>query len=359
MSLYRIYRPKTFAELAGQEAIKQTLENEIASGKIVHAYLFAGPRAVGKTSTARIFVRAINCQKRKEGESEPCNECESCIAIRDGRTLDVLEIDAASHTGVDHVRETIIGAARVANTSLKYKAFIIDEVHMLSTPAFNALLKVMEEPPAHVVFILATTELHKVPPTIVSRCQRFDFKKIPARSMEARLKMLAKAEKKEIDDDVIANVIRLTDGYQRDAESLLGQLLSLGGKRITADLAKIVLPRSNQELVRELIELIAEKRSGDGLSIVDRLLEEGVDLGAFTNDTIEYLRMILLTQNGGESLLSVTARELEAVLAVSKKMNSERVLSLIDFFVASQAQSRLVSIRQLPLEVAIVKSCLV
>ncbi|MDO8304135.1 MAG: DNA polymerase III subunit gamma/tau, partial [Sedimentisphaerales bacterium] len=167
MSLYRTYRPQTFAEVAGQEHIKQAIQNEIANDSLVHAYIFSGPRAVGKTTTARILTRAINCLNRKAGESEPCNVCVACVAIHDNKTLDVIEIDAASHTGVDNVRDNIISAARVGRAGLSWKVFIIDEVHMLSTSAFNALLKILEEPPSNVLFILATTELHKVPATVV------------------------------------------------------------------------------------------------------------------------------------------------------------------------------------------------
>ena len=177
-TLYRKYRPQTFGEVVNQNHVKITLQNEIQAGKIAHAYLFCGPRAVGKTTIARVFAKAVNCTNRKEGDFEPCNKCDNCQSIFDGRNLDVIEIDAASHTGVDNVRENIIASARVAPSNYKYKVFIIDEIHMLSASAFNALLKTMEEPPAHAIFILCTTEVHKVPTTIISRCQRFDFKRI-------------------------------------------------------------------------------------------------------------------------------------------------------------------------------------
>ncbi|MDO8490135.1 MAG: DNA polymerase III subunit gamma/tau [bacterium] len=358
MSLYRTYRPKNFAEIAGQEHIKTTLQNEIALGSTVHAYLFSGPRAVGKTTTARVFVRAINCLKRKEGEYEPCNACVSCKALLENRTLDMMEIDAASHTGVDNVRENIIGAARVANADLKYKAFIIDEVHMLSSGAFNALLKLMEEPPKNVVFILATTEFHKVPATIVSRCQRFDFKKISASDMENRLKKLVKLEKREVDADVIAEIVRFSEGCERDAESLLGQVLSLGEGTITMELAGIVLPRSNRALVQRLVGIVAAKKSSEGMSVVDQIIDEGVDLVTFTNDVIEYLRSVLLIQSGSGDLISVTDAERAVLDGLSKSMSQEQVLKLIDHFAAAQAQSRYFAIKQLPLEIAIVKSCM-
>ena len=189
-TIYRKYRPQKFSEVTGQEHIIKTIAGEIASGQIAHAYLFSGPRGTGKTTTARLLAKALNCEKRSEGNSEPCDNCLSCEEITGNRSIDVIEIDAASHTGVDNVRENIIDNAQFKPTKSKYKIFIIDEVHMLSTSAFNALLKTLEEPPAHVIFILATTELHKLPSTIISRCQRFNFHKIPTEQMRARLNAL-------------------------------------------------------------------------------------------------------------------------------------------------------------------------
>src|SRR3989339_1919745 len=190
-TLYRKYRPQKFSELIGQNHIKITLQHELERGEIGHAYLFCGPRGLGKTTTARLFAKAVNCVNRKDGESEPCNKCNSCTSIMTGNSVDMIEIDAASHTSVDNVRENIIENARFTPTSSKYKVFIIDEVHMLSISAFNALLKTLEEPPAHAIFILCTTELHKVPETIVSRCQHFDFKKVAPAEAIKRLKMIA------------------------------------------------------------------------------------------------------------------------------------------------------------------------
>ncbi|MBI4268671.1 DNA polymerase III subunit gamma/tau [Candidatus Uhrbacteria bacterium] len=357
MSLYRKYRPKIFAEIAGQEHIKTTLQNEIALNSTVHAYVFSGPRAVGKTTTARIFVRALNCEKRKPGESEPCNTCGPCSALLENRTLDMMEIDAASHTGVDNVRENIIAAARVANADLTFKAFIIDEAHMLSNAAFNALLKLMEEPPTHVVFILATTEIHKVPATVVSRCQRFDFKKIPADQMEKRLNKLVKSEMKEIDPTVIEAIIRLSEGCERDAESLLGQVLSLDERSVSAEKAAIILPRSNRALVEQLVKNLFEKKTSDGMKIVEKIIDEGVDLIAFTDDIIDYLRSVLLIQCGLEDLVSATEREKKELERRAKEFSEAALLSMIEYFATAQKDSRFFAIKQLPLEVAIVKSC--
>ena len=193
-TLYRKYRPREFKEVVNQNHIKITLEHQVQADKIVHAYLFCGPRAVGKTTLARVLAKAINCTKRKPGESEPCHKCEICQNINLGRSLDIIEIDAASHTGVDHVREHIIASARVTPSVCKYKVFIIDEVHMLSISAFNALLKMLEEPPEYIVFILCTTEVHKVPTTIISRCQRFDFKRISVNDIVKKLLYIVREE---------------------------------------------------------------------------------------------------------------------------------------------------------------------
>ena len=205
-TLYRKYRPQKFAQVTGQEHIITTIVNEIATGQVAHAYLFSGPRGTGKTTTARLLAKAVNCETRANGASEPCDTCLSCVEISAGRNIDVIEIDAASHTGVDNVRENIIDNAQFKPTKSKWKVFIIDEVHMLSTSAFNALLKTLEEPPAHVIFILATTELHKLPLTIISRCQRFNFHKIPLEQMRARLQELASSEEVKIDDEVMESV---------------------------------------------------------------------------------------------------------------------------------------------------------
>ncbi|MBI4272945.1 DNA polymerase III subunit gamma/tau [Candidatus Uhrbacteria bacterium] len=358
LSLYRKYRPLVFGDIAGQAHIKRTLENEIIRNELVHAYLFSGPRAVGKTTTARVFARAINCVNREEASSEPCNACEICTGMLGNHTLDLIEIDAASHTGVDNVRENIIAAARVANMLLRYKVFIIDEVHMLSTSAFNALLKLLEEPPASVVFILATTEIQKVPATIISRCQRFDFRKIPADEMKERLKGIVKKEGKALEEEVYDDVIRYSQGCQRDAESLLGQLLCLHEKKIDVALASLVLPHSNRSLILELLEQMVAKDTKQALASVDAMIEDGVDFEIVSDDVIEYLRYILRIQAGAGDTLSETAKTRAQLEELSREISAEQTIAMIEHFIQAQRDMRSFTLIHLPFEIAVIQSSL-
>jgi DNA polymerase-3 subunit gamma/tau len=349
IALYRKYRPRTFAEITGQNHIRVTLENELADGSVAHAYLFTGPRGVGKTSLARIFAKALNCLKRKEGDSEPCNECDACLEQQTGRSLDVIEIDAASNTGVDNVRENIIEHVRFAPTSRRYKVFIIDEVHMLSASAWNALLKTLEEPPAHAVFVMATTEIHKVPATIISRCQRFDFKRIPFELMVERLKHMAVGEDVVVDDAVIEAVVKLSDGCLRDAESLLEQVLSLDEKRIGLAEAALVLPRSNSQLVVEFIDALAERRGSDAVALVNRLVDEGVDLQQFASEAVEYLRGLLIVALGAPSKIVATE--------ATKRLSANHLVRLVNSLAAARLELKNASIPQLPLELVAAEYC--
>lgn len=297
-ALYRIYRPQTFADVVDQNGVKLTLQHEIELKRPGHAYVFSGPRGVGKTTLARIFAKSLNCSERTEGTSEPCNSCLSCVDITEGRHPDVVEIDAASHTGVDHVRSAIIEYARFAPQRGGYKVFIIDEVHMLSTSAFNALLKTLEEPPERVVFILATTELHKLPDTILSRCERFDFKTIHPNKIAERLGKIAELEGVTVDQEVLRQIGVRSGGYLRDAESMFGQVLGLGKKVITSAEASLVLPKGNFEAVRMLIEALFRRDAKSCIECVVSLHEEGVDMRSLLIDLTSALREVVLYQVG-------------------------------------------------------------
>ena len=353
-TLYRKYRPQQFSDLVNQNHIRAVLEHELASGDIAHAYLFTGPRGVGKTTVARLFAKSVNCLQRKD--HEPCNTCDLCVAMNENRLLDVIEIDAASHTQVDHVREHIIPNARTSPTQGKYKVFIIDEVHMLSTSAFNALLKIVEEPPATVIFIFATTEVHRVPETIISRCQRFDFKKVTPRDLVGRLDTLAQREKRSVDDDVLAAIARLADGSVRDAESLLGQVLGLGEKKISWDVASLVLPRSDLKEVLSFAEHVFARRLVDGLALVNRLVEEGVDMGFFARDLLEFLRWALLRQagSGAERFSSIDPDAVPPALSdLISQATPKQTLAFIEQFSIAQRDLRDAPLPQFPFELAL------
>lgn len=360
-TLYQKYRPQIFADILEQNHIKTTLGNEIEKDKIAHSYLFYGPRGIGKTTIARIFSKSINCLNRKAGTHEPCNECEMCKSITLGNSLDIIEIDAASHTGVDNVRENIIAVARTSTTSSKYRVFIIDEVHMLSTSAFNALLKVMEEPPKNVVFILCTTEIHKIPETIISRCQRFDFRRISINGVVQGLEKIAKAEGVKVARNILEEIARYSGGHMRDAKSLFGQVLAVGGKEITQDDADLIIPRTSMEEIINLIDLIARKEASEAILLLNHLIDEGVDLKIFVNNLVEVLRKLMLASISpilnekikieiGESL------EIKAVELI-KTMTTNRIILILDKFIKARVEMRGNFIAQLPLEIAIAELC--
>lgn len=360
-TLYRKYRPQNFEEVVGQNHIKLTLEHEIESGKIAHAYLFCGPRAVGKTTLARVFAKALNCKNRKEAAFEPCNECEICREITGGRALDIIEIDAASHTGVDNVRENIIASARVAPSRCKYKVFVIDEVHMLSISAFNALLKIIEEPPANVIFILCTTEVHKVPATIISRCQRFDFKRISVTDVVKKLNYIVKNEGIKIDKKILEAIARQSEGHMRDAESLLGQIVSVGGKEITSEEADLVIPRSDLGEAVNLVGCLAKKDGAGGVKLINNLIDEGIDLKSFAGDLIEILRRILLSKisPGLTQRLGLELGEsLEIKInQVSQDLTAGKLIVFIERFIKAKNELKGSFIVQLPMELAVIELC--
>ncbi len=291
--LARKYRSRGFDEIVGQDAVSTTLKNAVASGRIHHGYLFTGTRGVGKTSMARILAKALNCLNADAPTAQPCCECEACRLIAEGEDIDVVEIDAASNTGVDNIRDLRSNAIYRPARS-RFKIYIIDEVHMLSTGAFNALLKTLEEPPAHVKFILATTEAHRVPATIQSRCQRFDFRSIHVDAICDRLREILRAESIEADDAVVRRVARLASGSMRDALSLLDQLMAFGGARLSAEVIDEVLPAPHDELIFQAVQCIAARDAAGALVQVDRCFATGHTAERVCDTLIEHLRTLML-----------------------------------------------------------------
>jgi len=290
-ALYRVWRPQTFADVVGQEHVTKTLQNALLQQKISHAYLFSGPRGTGKTSAAKIFAKTVNCEKSPVGE--PCNECNACRGIMDGTIPDVIEIDAASNTGVDDIRD-IRDKVKFAPSVVKYKVYIIDEVHMLSIGAFNALLKTLEEPPKHVIFILATTEPHKIPLTIISRCQRFDFKRITALDITQRLKYVANESGIEYDEQALNVIAHAAEGGMRDALSLLDQAVSFSEGKIRIEDALTVTGSISQSYFNQLAKAIYKKDIAHALEVLGELLQQGKDASRLVEDFILYYRDMLL-----------------------------------------------------------------
>jgi DNA polymerase III subunit gamma/tau len=360
MALYHTHRPQTFGEITGQEHIVQTIVNQVKNQRVAHAYLFSGPRGVGKTTTARIIAKAVNCLERKDGADDICNTCNSCNEISDSRSIDVIEIDAASHTGVDNVRENIIENAQFKPTTLKNKVFIIDEVHMLSTSAFNALLKTLEEPPSHVIFILATTEKHKIPETIMSRCQRFDFKKIPYETMKKHLITVAKKEEIKIDKEVVNRIINKSDGCARDAISLLDQLMATGEKSITSDMAAVVLPTSNVNETLAFLGTLIKKDSAACFEQINTAVTDGVNLYQFAHDVVQLLRVMLVGKTNPQAPamgVDFSDKVRKQLVNLQSEISNLQLVKLIDLFIKRRSEIKTAPIPQLPLELAVIEWC--
>ena len=311
-ALYRKYRSQTFEEVIGQEHVTTTLRNALREGRIAHAYLFSGPRGTGKTSTARILAKAVNCL-HPDPAQRPDNSCPICVAVNEGRLVDLVEMDAASHTSVDHIRE-LIERVSVAPAEARYKVYVIDEAHMLSNAAFNALLKTLEEPPPHVIFILATTEPHKIPETVLSRCQRFDFRRIAAHRIVEHLAHILAQEGRDAERAALEHIAFAAEGCMRDAVSLLDQLLSFGGERITLEQVESVLGMVPAATLARFVDAMMARDPGQMIAQVQELITQGTDLRQFSQQLVRYLRDVLLVRVGGREVLPDLPAERAAVL---------------------------------------------
>jgi DNA polymerase III subunit gamma/tau len=356
-TLYRKHRPQLFKEIIGQEHIKITLQSEIENNKTAHAYLFSGPRGIGKTTMARIFAKSINCKEKKEKDFEPCNECNSCQSITAGSNLDIIEIDAASNRGINEIRE-LRERIKYAPSNGDYKVFIIDEVHMLTIEAFNALLKTLEEPPKHAVFILATTELHKLPVTIISRCERFDFKVVDIEKLKIHLKNLSAKEKIKVSDLVLEKIARYSQGYVRDALSMLGQVLALAEKNeVDDDSASLVMPKSDFQLIIDLIDNIVSEKFDFAIRNLNILVTEGINLRYFTEELINYLRKVLLVKISGASekfFFDIEKDIEEKIIIQSEKLSLEIWHGILKEFYDIFEHLDNDGFKQLPLEMAVI-----
>jgi len=353
-ALYRTWRPLTFDDVVGQAHITNTLKNEITTGRVGHAYLFCGTRGTGKTSTARILSRAMNCLSPENGN--PCNACENCRGILEGKILDITEIDAASNNGVDSIRD-LREEARFEGTRLKNRIYIIDEVHMLSTSAFNALLKILEEPPRHVHFILATTEAHKVPETILSRCQRFDFKRIRTPDIEAQMHKILMADGFSAEERGIRLMAEKADGSMRDALSILDQCMSIGGKNLSyADIAEFI-GSTDSEVLYRLTSSIAEKNIGKAISALSAYAEEGKSFLRLAEDFTKYLRSLMMCRyvpNPAQTL-DITEETAEELEGLSQKIAGEHLVFCLEEAVEMTAKMRHLSDARVAFEIAVIK----
>ena len=346
---YRKWRPQTLADVAGQEHVTRTLLNALSSGHVSHAYLFCGPRGTGKTSTGRILSKAVNCTSN--GKGEPCNKCEMCISITEGRAMDVIEIDAASNRGIDEIRN-LRERVNYAPGNAKFKVYIIDEFHMLTKEASNALLKTLEEPPSSVIFILATTEAHKVLPTIMSRCQRFDFHRISQTVITDKLKQICDSEGITIDREALNVLAKNATGSLRDAENLLEKLYTHYGSDINLNQVRDMLGITGNERIKVLVEYIMGSNITAGIQTINAIKDDGFDLKQLNRELIAYLRGLLLLKTGYNSDLDFTPEEMTLLAELAERSTVEQILKAIKTF--GKLELNLDSYSTLPLELAIV-----
>ncbi|QNM04594.1 DNA polymerase III subunit gamma/tau [Qiania dongpingensis] len=354
-ALYRKWRPGTFDDVKGQDHIVTTLKNQIKTGRIGHAYLFCGTRGTGKTTIAKILAKAVNCEHPVDGN--PCCECDTCRTIAAGNSVNVVEIDAASNNGVDNIRE-IRDEVQYSPAEGKYRVYIIDEVHMLSTGAFNALLKTLEEPPSYVIFILATTEVHKIPVTVLSRCQRYDFRRISGDTITARLMEMAAAEQIEAEEKAVRYIAKKGDGSMRDAISLFDQCVAFYyGQKLTYEKVLEVLGAVDNEVFSGLLRAVASGNTVESIRLVEELVIQGRELTQFVLDFTWYMRNLLLLEatDGEEDVLDMTAEDIKRLKEETKLIDSETLMRYIRIFSELSSQMRYASGKRVLLELAVIK----
>lgn len=353
-ALYRKWRSQTFEEVVGQEHVVRTLTSALAQGRIAHAYLFAGPRGTGKTTMARLLAKAVNCLA--EDGPKPCNRCAMCQALNEGRLLDLIEIDGASNRGIDEVR-TLREQVNFSPNVARYKVYIIDEVHMLTPEAFNALLKTLEEPPAHVIFVLATTEVHKLPPTIISRCQRFDFRRIPLNLITQRLRLIADREGIKAEQDALELIARSATGSMRDAISLLDQLSAYGGDSITRELVQVMLGAVSVGPLADLMDAVIQGDLKAALGVVGELVDQGLDPRQLTAELLDYVRDLLQVKAGNAPSLTAADGQTEARMrAQAETLRVEDLLRLSRLLTQASLEIKGNILPQLPLELALTEA---
>ncbi len=355
-ALYREWRPQTFDDMIGQEGIKRTIKNQIIMNRVPHAYLFCGTRGTGKTTTAKILAKAINCPNVKDGE--PCNKCEACTEINNGSNMDIIEIDAASNTGVDNIRR-LIDDIKYPPHNARYKVYIIDEVHMLSLSAFNALLKTLEEPPSYVKFILATTDPQKVPPTILSRCQRFDFKRISTSDIAARLRTIADENKVEVEDMTLDTIAKISDGAMRDAISIFDQAISVSEGRVDYKDVASMLGLASGDYIFKLVDNMIEKNVDDAMDMIDETIMNGKDVMQFIKDITRHLRNLLMVKisRRPEDIMDISQDSIKLLKEQAKSIRSEEIMRAISIMLQAENDAKFGNQPRIIIELAVIKFC--